>query len=284
MIVVTGATGKLGGHVIQSLLEKVPASEIIATVRNKEKASHLTALGVQVRKADYADPATLTAAFAGAEKVLLISSNEVGQRIPQHQAVLDASLAARVKLFVYTSILRADTSRLALAEEHRATEEAIRSSGVPYVLLRNGWYLENHTEALGPALQHGAILGAAGEGKFSSAARSDYAKAAAIVLTEEGHTNKTYELAGDTSYSLGELAAEVSTLAKKDVAYHNLPESEYQKALLQFGLPAGLATMLADSDAGASTGGLYSDSPDLRTLLGRPTVLLADAVTQALPS
>ena len=281
MVVVTGATGKLGGHVVRSLLAKMPAAQIVAVVRNRGNADGLAELGVQVRQANYSEPATLASALAGAEKVLLISSNEVGQRVPQHQAVIDASVTAKVKLFAYTSILRADTSELGLAVEHRATEEAIQRSGLTYVLLRNGWYLENHTEALGPAMEHGAILGAAGNGKFASAARADYAAAASVVLTEVGHENKTYELAGDDSYTLAELAAEVSRLTHKAVAYRNLAEGEYEQVLLQFGLPAPIAKMLADSDSGAANGALDSKARDLHDLLGRSTTTLAQAVSAA---
>ena len=162
MIVVTGASGKLGGLVVRRLLKSVPAEKIVAAVRSPEKASGLKALGVQIREGDYAKPATLASAFEGAEKLLLISSNEMGQRVAQHQAVIDAAVAAKVKLLVYTSLLKADTTSLSLAAEHLATEKAIRSSGLPFVILRNGWYLENHTEALAPALQHGVILGASG--------------------------------------------------------------------------------------------------------------------------
>lgn len=281
MIVVTGATGKLGNHVIHELLKTVPAAQIVAAVRSIEKASALAALGVQVRMADYSRPDTLATAFAGAEKVLLISSSEVGRRVAQHQAVVDASLAANVKLIAYTSILRADTSKLGLATEHLATEQSIRRSGLPFVFLRNGWYLENHTEALAPALQHGAILGAAQDGRFAAATRQDYAAAAAAVLTGTGHENTVYELAGDASYTLAELAAEVSKAANKTVVYQNLSPREYETALLGFGLPAPVADLLADSDAGAATGELDSTSHDLRTLIGRPTTSMAQAVRTA---
>lgn len=282
MIVVTGATGKLGRHVINELLKKVPATQIIAAVRNPEKASDLAKLGVHVREADYSKPATLASALAGTEKLLLISSTDLGQRLPQHQAVIDAAVAANVKLIAYTSILRADTSTLSLASEHVATEKAIRQSSLPFVFLRNGWYLENHTESLGPAVQHGAILGAAGEGRFSSAARLDYATAAAVVLTDPGHGNKVYELGGDESFSLSELAAEAAKVAQSPVVYRNLPQKEYEAALVGFGLPEVLASMLADSDAGASRGELETNSRDLHNLIGRPTTTLAVAVRHAI--
>ncbi len=282
MIVVTGANGKLGRHVIQGLLEKVPARQIVAAVRDREKTRDLAALGVQLREADYSRPETLDTAFAGADKVLLISSSEVGQRVAQHQAVTDAAKKAGVKLLVYTSILRADISTLALASEHKTTEKYIRSSGVPFVFLRNGWYLENQTAALAPALQHGVIIGAAGEGRFAAAARVDYAGAAIAVLTTAGHENKIYELGGDEPYTLSELAAEVSKQAGKQIRYQNLPQQDYAAALIGFGLPAPLAGAIADADAGAAEGELDCSVHDLSILLGRPTMTLAEAVRSTL--
>ena len=282
MIVVTGATGKLGEHVIETLLQKIPAHQIIAAVRTPEKAKNFSERGVQVREADYSKPATLTSAFAGATKLLLISSNEVGQRLPQHKAVVDAARVAGVGLLAYTSILRADTSTLSLAAEHRATEEYIRASGLPFVFLRNGWYVENQTESLGPALEHGAILGAAQDGRFSSASRADYAESAVAVLTREGQENRVYELVGDGSYTLSELAAEVARQTSKTIAYHDLPVQEYVKTLAGFGLPAPLAEVLADADAGASRGELYSSSQDLNNLIGHLTLTMEAAVALAL--
>ncbi|AKI98860.1 NAD(P)H dehydrogenase (quinone) [Archangium gephyra] len=281
MILVTGATGKLGRLVLEQLLEKVPAHQVIAAVRNPEKAAELEARGIQVRKADYGQPGTLGPAFAGVEKVLLISSNEVGQRAAQHQAVVEAAKKAGVKLLVYTSILRADRSRLALAAEHKATEEMIRASGVPYVLLRNGWYTENYTENLGPALAHGALVGSAGEGRVAAATRADYAAAAVAVLTGSGHENKVYELAGDTAFTMTELAAEVSRKAGKAIVYKDLPPEQYQGVLVGAGVPGPFAGVLVDSDVGASRGELNDASGDLRRLIGRPTTPLANAVAVA---
>ncbi len=282
MIVVTGATGKLGHHVIQGLVKKVPASEVVAAVRSPEKAQDLAALGVELREADYSKPETLATAFAGAEKVLLISSNDLENRMDQQRAVVDAAKKAGVSLIAYTSILYADTSTIGLASDHKATEEYIRVSGIPYVFLRNGWYLENHTESLAPALQHGAILGAAGDGRFASASREDYADAAVAALTTAGVRNKIYELAGDTPYTLSELAAEVAKQSGKPVVYQNLPEKDFEGALAGFGLPAPVAAMLADSDVAAEKGQLDSSEPDLRTLIGRPTTTLSAAVKAAL--
>jgi NAD(P)H dehydrogenase (quinone) len=282
MIVVTGATGKLGHHVIEGLLKKVLATQIVAAVRNTRKAGDLAALGVLVRHADYTKPDTLRTAFTGADKLLLISSNELDQRIAQHRAVVAAAKTAGVHLIAYTSALRADSSTLGLAADHKATEAEIRSSGLDFVFLRNGWYLENHTDQLGPAVQHGAILGAAGNGRFASASRSDYAAAAVVALADAGHENRIYELAGDHPFTLAELAAEVSRQAGKLVSYHDLPPKEYESALVGLGIPPSIAEMLADSDLAASRGELDSSSDDLRRLIGRPTTTLFKAVARGL--
>ncbi len=282
MIVVTGATGKLGRHVVEGLLKKVPAKEVAVAVRDAAKAADLAARGVTVRAADYAKPETLASALAGAERLLLISSSELGQREAQHKAVVAAAKAAGVKLLAYTSLLRADTARISLAAEHRATEEAIRASGIPYVFLRDGWYLENYTENLGSALSHGVILGSAGEGRVAAASRADYAAAAVEALTGAGHAGRTYELAGDRSFSMAELAAEVSRASGRPVAYRDLPEKEYAAALAGFGLPVAVAEMLADADAALGRGELDAHGDDLRRLIGRPTTTLAEAVAAAL--
>ena len=271
MIVVTGANGQLGQLVIQSLLRSVPASHIIAAVRQPAKAGALAALGVQVREADYNRPDTLDTAFAGADKLLLISSSEVGQRQPQHQNVIDAAVRAGVKLLAYTSLLKADTSPLGLAVEHLATERALKASGLPHVLLRNGWYTENYLASVPAALAHGALIGSAGEGRIASAARADYADAAAAVLTQPDQAGKVYELAGDSAYTLAELAAELSQASGKTVPYVNLPEADFKGALLQAGLPEPIAELLANSDTGAAQGGLFDAGGQLGRLIGRPT-------------
>jgi len=282
MIVVTGATGQLGRLTITALLRTVPASQIVAAVRNPAKAADLAALGVQVRQADYNQPASLDTALAGASKLLLISSSEVGQREPQHRAVIEAAQRAKVSLLAYTSILHADTTVLGLAREHQATEALLRASGLPVVLLRNGWYIENYTGHLEPALAHGAILGNAGDGRISAAARADYAEAAAAVLTREQQAGKVYELAGDTPFTKAELAAEVSRQAGQPVVYKNLSQAEHEAALLQAGLPAPFAALLADTDAGVAHGALFDDGHQLKALIGRPTTPLATVVAAAL--
>ncbi len=282
MIVITGASGQLGRLVIQSLLTKVPANRIVAAVRNPEKASDLAALGVQVRRADYTDSASLDAAFQGAEKVLLISSSEVGQRLAQHRNAIDAAKRAGVALLAYTSLLHADTSPLGLAGEHVATEAWLKQSGVPFVLLRNGWYTENYLASIPPALQHGAFIGSAGEGRIASAARADYAEAAAIALTRPEQSGKVYELAGDDAYTLAGFAAELSRQSGKAIPYVDMPENEYKSALIGAGLPEPIAGLLADSDSGASRGGLFDDTRQLSALIGRPTTPLAVSMRAAL--
>ncbi|HFF1621957.1 TPA: SDR family oxidoreductase [Yersinia enterocolitica] len=282
MIAVTGATGQLGRLVINALLKKVSASEIIAAVRSPEKASDLAALGVQVRKADYSQPATLEAAFQGVDKLLLISSSEVGQRVAQHAAVINAAKHAGVKLLAYTSLLHADKSTLGLGDEHRATEVLLRESGLPVVLLRNGWYTENYAASIAPSLDHGAFIGAAGDGRIASATREDYAQAAAAVLTQENQAGKIYELAGDDSYTLAEFSAEIARQSGKPVEYKNLSEADFKQALIGAGLPEGFASLLADSDAGAAKGGLFDDSHTLSKLIGRPTTPYAKVIAATL--
>lgn len=282
MIAITGATGQLGRLVINALLKKVPASEIIAVVRSPEKAQDLQALGVALRTADYNQPQTLQGAFAGVQKVLLISSSEVGQREAQHRAVIDAVKAAGVSFIAYTSLLHADTSPLGLGVEHRATEALLQASGIPYALLRNGWYSENYAASIAPALAHHAFIGAAGNGRIASAAREDYAAAAAEVISRDDQAGKVYELAGDDSYTLAEFSAEIARQYGEQVEYVNLPPAEFSAALIEAGLPAPLAELLADSDAGAAQGALFDDSHTLSKLIGRPTTPFAAVIKATL--
>ncbi|WP_058975016.1 SDR family oxidoreductase [Pseudomonas syringae] len=283
MIVVTGATGQLGRLVIEQLLARVPAEQIIAAVRSPEKAADLSAKGVQVRHADYSQPSTLDSAFAGADKVLLISSSEIGQRFSQHKAVIDAAKRAGVKLLAYTSVLHAEASELGLAKEHVETEAYLRASGLPFALLRNGWYTENYTAGVPGALAHGAVMGSADEGRISSASRLDYAEAAAVLLTSsEDQSGRVYELAGDESYTLTEFATELSRQAGKTLPYVNLPQAEFEAALIQAGLPDFVARLLADSDAAAAKGALFDDSRQLSKLIGRPATPLSATIAETL--
>lgn len=278
MIAITGATGQLGQHVIANLLNTTAASQLVAVVRNPAKAEALSQKGIVVRQADYGDEAALTKALQGVDKLLIISSSEVGQRAPQHRNIINAAKAAGVKFIAYTSLLHADKSPLGLHVEHVETEKMLADSGIPYALLRNGWYTENYLASAPPALEHGVFIGAAGEGKIASATREDYAAAAARVIAEEGHAGKVYELAGDHGWTLSELAAELAKQSGKKVVYQNLSQADFAAALKSVGLPAGLADMLADSDVGASKGGLFDNSHTLSKLIGRPTTPLAQSV------
>ncbi|RKG71095.1 SDR family oxidoreductase [Corallococcus sp. CA054B] len=282
MFVVTGASGKLGQFVVEGLLKKVPADQVAVAVRNPDKAKAWAARGVQVRQVDYDRPETLSGAFGKGDTVLLISANEVGKRFPQHSAVIEAAKKAGVKLLAYTSILFADKSGLSLAGEHKATEEAIRASGIPYVFLRNGWYVENYTEHIAPALQYGVVQGSAKEGRVATATRQEYADAAVAVLTGTGHENQVYELAGDTSFTLPEYVAELSRQSGKPVKYVDLPVAEFSAALQQVGVPKPFADTLADADAGLSRGELNDTSRTLSRLIGRPTAPFGQAIGAAL--
>ncbi|TGE23766.1 SDR family oxidoreductase [Hymenobacter aquaticus] len=278
-IAITGATGQLGRLVIEKLKARVPAAQIVALVRNPAKAADL---GVEAREADYTQPAALEAALAGVDTLLLISSSEVGQRATQHRNVIEAAKKAGVKRIAYTSLLHADSSPLSLAEEHRATEADVKASGIPYTLLRNGWYTENYTGSVHGAVAGGAFLGSAKDGLISSATRADFAEAAVAVLTGTGHEGQTYELAGDDSYTLTELAAEISRQTGKDIPYKDLPVADYAAVLSSFGIPEGFAHGLASWDADAATGALFDDSRQLSRLIGRPTTPLSTAVAAAL--
>ncbi|EGR9017501.1 SDR family oxidoreductase [Salmonella enterica] len=281
MIAITGATGQLGQHVIENLLKTTPASHLVAIVRNPKKAAPLSQRGIAVRQADYANEAALTTALQGVDKLLLISSSEVGQRTAQHRNVIQAAIAAKVKFIAYTSLLHADKSPLALADEHIETEKMLAESGIPHTLLRNGWYTENYLASVPAALKHGVFIGAAGEGKIASAMRADYA-AAACVIREEGHAGNVYELAGDDAWTLSQLADELTHQSGKKIVYQNLSEVDFAAALKGAGLPDGLADMLANSDAGAAKGGLFDDSHTLRKLIGRSTTTLTESLRSVL--
>ena len=280
---ITGASGQLGRLVIDGLLKTVPASQIGVLVRSEKAAAEFAARGLHVHNGDYSRPDSLKAAFAGVDRALLISSSEIGQRTAQHRNAIEAAGQAGVKLLAYTSLLHADTSPLGLAEEHRQTEAALKASGVPHALLRNGWYSENYAASIPAALAHGALLGSADGGRIASAARADYAEAAVRVLTAaEPQAGRIYELAGDASYTLAEFAAELSKQSGKAVAYRDLPQADYEAALVGAGLPGPFAALLADSDAGAAKGALFDDSHTLSQLIGRPTTPIAATISAAL--
>ncbi|MEV5431118.1 NAD(P)H-binding protein [Streptomyces sp. NPDC052701] len=280
-IVVTGATGHLGRHVVEQLLEKVPAERITAVVRTPQKAAGLAARGVRIAVADYNDPETFGGLFSAGDKVLLISGNEFDKgRVRQHRTVIEAARAAGAALLAYTSA--PGSLSAALADDHRGTEEALLASGVPYVLLRNGWYHENYTENLAPVLEHGAVVAAAGEGRVSSASRADYAAAAVAVLTGEGHENRTYELGGDEAWSFAEYAAELSRQTGREITYNAVTPEALTGILAGAGLPEPLAAVLAGVDACIEKGELVVSTGDLSRLIGRPTTPISQAVTAAL--
>ena len=281
-IAITGATGQLGNLVIEQLLQLTTAQNIVALVRNIDKAEHFKVQGIELREFNYDRPETLIPALSGVNKLLLISANEIGRRTPQHQAVIDAAKVAGVPYLAYTSLLRADTSPLGLAQEHRETEKLIQDSGITYTFLRNNWYSENYLAGVAHTIEIGTLFGAAKDGRISSASRIDYAEAAAKVLTSTGHENKTYELAGSESFSLSDLATFIGQAVNKDIIYQNLSAEEYTQGLTQAGLPAGLVDVIVDADIQTIQGAMYSDSKDLEQLIGHKTTSIQDAIKAAL--
>ena len=275
-IAITGATGQLGRLAVAAV--KAKGGEVVALVRDVNKAADL---GVDTRVFDYTNPVMMAAALTGVRTLVLISSNDFNDRVGQHKAVIDAAKAAGVKHIVYTSILKGHDSPLVMATDHKGTESYLTASGIPHTVLRNGWYTENYTGSLAGSVAHGAMMGSMGTGKIATAARKDYAEAIAAVVLDPAKQGKVYELAGDTAYSMHDMAAVVSAKAGKTIAYHSLPPAEYSKALEGFGLPAGLAYALADSDDHASRGALTDDSKTLSKLIGRPTTPMADTVADA---
>ncbi|MCW8143052.1 SDR family oxidoreductase [Agrobacterium tumefaciens] len=277
---VTGSTGQLGRLVIEELLKRVPANCIVAGVRSPdhEVARQFSARGVEIRVADYARPDTLSSAFEGIGRLLMISSTAGANRVAQHHNVINAAKAANVGLVAYTSLLHANSATSGLGEDHNLTEAALRTSGLPFVLLRHGWYTENHTPSVPPALQYGAVIGCAGQGRFSSATRADYAAADAVVLTMDGQEGRVYELAGDESYDLTDLANTIASAAGRPVTYQDMPKAKFKQALIGMGLPDVLAELISDADIGASKGELEDHGRQLSALIGRPTTPLRQIV------
>ncbi|AVZ40814.1 MULTISPECIES: NAD(P)H-binding protein [unclassified Dietzia] len=279
---VTGAAGKLGALVVDALLDRgVTPGDVVATARDTGRLSAVAARGVVTRRLDYDDPNSVDAALEGVDRVLLVSSSMVGQRTAQHRTVIEAAARHDVELLAYTSILRADSSSLSLATEHLQTERILADAGVPHVLLRNGWYLENYTDQARTQVEQG-VFGAAGSGRISAAARADYAEAAAVALLADDSAGTVYELAGDSAFTMADYAAALSERAGRDVTYTDLPRDEYTALLVSAGVPAPFAEILADTDRGVSAGELFDDSRTLSTLLGRPTTTLVEAVEAAL--
>ena len=287
-LLVTAATGQLGGKVVAQLLDAVPASSVVATVRaahpeGSEAMARLLSLGVEVRVADYDQPHTLDTAFAGIDRMLFVSSNDLVTRRAQHRNVVEAARRAGLSLVAYTSVLHADISPLALAADHRDTEALLRASGVPFAILRNGWYTENYTAMAPAAVGRGILAGSAGTGRIASAARADYAAAAvAVLLSTEDLSGRVFELAGDEAYTLAELAGELSRQSGREVGYADMPEAEYCAMLVDAGLPQALAGLFSDCDAAAAKGALFDDGRELSALIGRPTTPMPATVAASL--
>jgi NAD(P)H dehydrogenase (quinone) len=279
--VITGASGHLGRLVVDQLLATgTSPSRIVATGRDVDKLNDLAQGGATVRRADFADPSTLEDAFAGADAMLLVSTTTVGERFDNARNAIDAAARAGVSRMVYTSILNGSTAQMTLAEAHRRTEDYLRDSGLPFVILRNGWYLENYTDQLPMITQYHALLGSASDGLVSAASRRDYAAAAAAVLTQDGHLGATYELGG-TPFTLTELAATISDVLGTRIAYQDMSVADYTAALTAAGLPPEMAAAVADADAGLARGELFTASDDLAKLIGRPATTAREAVRNA---
>lgn len=282
-IAVTGATGHLGALAIQALLDRgAEPGDIVATGRNRDRLAGFEARGIRTAPIDFDDVESLRTAFKDARQLLLVSSSQVGRRVTQHQSAIDAARDAGVGLIAYTSAPHADTTSLGLAAEHLATEKALRASGVPFVLLRNGWYLENYTEQIPQYLQQGRIIGAAGDGRISGAARADFAEAAATVITTPGHEGAVYELGGDEAFTMPDLADELSRQTGETVPYENLSVETYTQVLIGAGVPEPFASILADNDRAVAAGELHIDTGDLHRLIGHPPTTLRQAITDAL--
>ncbi|WP_432498877.1 NAD(P)H-binding protein [Kineococcus auxinigenes] len=278
---VTAASGHLGHLVVEELLARgVAAGDVVALARTPQKAADLAERGVRVLRGDYSEPDTLREALTGVDRVLLVSGDTPGQRVAQHANVVEAARAAGVQRLAYTSLLRADTSGNPLAPDHRATEEALAASGLLTTVLRNGWYLENYTEALGRYLAAGEVVGSAHDGRVSAAARADYAAAAAAALLADDGEDHVHELGG-TSFTLAELASTVSEVTGTPVAYRDLSTEEHVAHLRSTGLDEGTAGFVAALDASLAAGDLQTDRDDLQRLVGRPLTTLADAVRAA---
>jgi NAD(P)H dehydrogenase (quinone) len=280
-VAVTGASGQLGRLVVEALSNR-NAGPVVAVVRDPAKVADLAERGVQVRQAAYDDPEALDRALAGVDRLLLVSGNEFGARVDQHTTVVRAAERAGVQLLAYTSIPRAERNPMILAQEHRGTEEVIAKSAVPHTFLRNSWYWENYLNGLDATLESGVLYGSAGAGLVSAAARADYAEAAAVVLTTDGHAGQVYELGGDEHLSLADVARVISAASGKPVRYQDLPQDEYVAGLEKAGVPGDFALVLADSDAGLAAGWLDVTSGDLQKLIGRPSTSAAEVLGGAL--
>jgi NAD(P)H dehydrogenase (quinone) len=285
-ILITGATGHLGGLAIQHLLHKkgVPASQIVALARDVNKASALSELGIEVRQGDFLDPASLDKAFAGITKLLFIPTPDEDNtlRVLQNANVAKAARNAGIKHIAYTGFAFAEESTSPLASVHLATEYAIRTTNIPYTFLRNSFYADVFVNpSLKASVEHGAIVTNANDGKVNAASRNDLALAAATVLSEEGHENKAYNLVSHQPWTFDELAEAVSEVSGKKVVHHRVSFEEQTSVLVKAGLPEPVAAMFAGIYASIANGETAAATDDLQKLIGDPTPL-KELVGQAL--
>ena len=281
-LIITGATGQLGRLVVESLLTRgTDASDIVATGRSIDRLADLAARGVAVAELDYSRPETVAAVVKSGDTLLLVSASEPGNRAALHAAVIEAAKSAGVARIVYTSAPAATTSALVLAPDHKATEESLVASGVPFTILRNGWYTENYAGEVEKGRENGEIVASVGDGRIASASRKDYADAAAVVLTTEGHEGAVYELSGDVAWDFDELAAAIGTIVGREVAYTRLSPEEHAAMLSSFGLDSGTVGFVVGLDANIRDGLLSGTPGDLARLIGRPTTPMAEGLAAA---
>lgn len=279
-ILVTGATGKLGSKVMETLLKTVPANQLAVSVRNPEKAEGLRARGVEVRQGDFDRPETLDTAFAGIDRILIISADGDNEtRIRQHLDAVDAAVRAKVGFIVYTSLAKASESRNLMAPPHQATEKAIKNAGIPYTFLRNNWYLENEISSFQGVLAGAPWVTSAGSGKVGWALQQEYADAAAAVLTGSGHENKTYELSGKP-LTQEELAGALGSVLNKEVPVQQVDDAAYAEIMKNAGVPDFVVPILVGIQQSIREGTLDVESTDFEKLLGRPLTPIREAIGQ----
>jgi NAD(P)H dehydrogenase (quinone) len=279
-ILITGATGKLGTKVVETLLKTIPASQLAVSVRNPEKAEGLRARGVEVRQGDFDRPETLDTAFAGIDRLLIISADGDNEtRIRQHTDAVAAAARAQVKFIAYTSLGNASESTMFLAPPHVATEEAILKTGIPYSFLRNNWYLENEIPSIQGVLAGAPWVTSAGSGKVGWALQQDYAEAAAAVLAGNGHENTVYELSGKL-LTQEEFASALESVLGKEVHVQQVDDVTYADIMKGAGLPEFIIPFLVDIQKGIRDGALEIESSDFEKLLGRPATPISHALSQ----
>ncbi|MDE1158353.1 MAG: SDR family oxidoreductase [Neorhizobium sp.] len=280
-LLVTGANGKLGRATIHHLLEtsKVPASDIVAASRDTEKLADLADKGIEVRKADFNDEAGLVTAFAGIDRVLLVSTDELatpGGRLKQHTAAVSAAKTAGVGHILYTSMPNPDKSLVSFAPDHLGTEEAIKASGLAYTILRNAWYDDNYMMAMPHNLAGGKWFTSTGTGKVANISRDDCARGAAAALANPPAGNTTLTLTGPESLSADKIAALVSKAAGKPLAVVQVTDEQLGQGIASAGLPDFVVKMLVSASANIRAGNFDIVTDDFETLTGAKPQTLGD--------